>query len=155
MSDIRQAKPSDIEGVERRRHEGYGYIKRAFVGVGQAKRCAVSVYELLPGKSAYPYHYHTLNEEVFYILSGNGVLRTPGGERPVSAGDLLFFPADEGGAHKLTNASATERLLYLDFDTSSPVDVAVYPDSGKIGVWGMNINKVFRAEDQVDYFDGE
>ena len=52
----------------------------------------VSVYEIPPMKAAYPYHFHHNNEETFYIISGEGILRTPNGEREVGAGDLLFFP---------------------------------------------------------------
>ena len=72
-----------------------------------------------------------------------------------TAGDLLFFPADESGAHKLTNDSDTENLVYIDFDAINDLDAAVYPDSGKIGVWGRNINRVYRMDDKVDYDDGE
>lgn len=155
IDNIKQTRVTQIPGDERHRHEGYAYIKRDFVPINGAKQCAVAVYELLPGKSAYPYHYHTMNEEVFYILSGYGTLRTPEGEKPVSAGDIIYFPASQNGAHKLTNTSSAERLVYIDFDTHNPVDVAVYPDSDKIGIWGMNINKVFKAGDSADYFDGE
>ena len=73
----------------------------------------------------------------------------------VSAGDFLFFPADEKGAHKLTNISETEGLIYLDFDTHNDIDVAFYPDSGKIGVWGKNTNQLHKIEDQVEYFKDE
>ena len=70
------------------------------------------------------------------------------------AGELLFFPARPEGAHKLTNTSG-EPLVYLDFDTQNPLDVALYPDSRKIGVWGRNVNQVFQEEDAVDYYAGE
>ena len=62
------------------------------------------------------------------------ILKTPTGDRRVSAGDLLFFPASSEGAHKLTNTSATEKLVYIDFDVIRDLDVAIYPDSDKIGV---------------------
>jgi len=114
----------------------------------------VSLYEIPPGKSAYPYHYHTQNEECFYILSGSGSLRTPEGERPVQAGEFLFFPAGEQGAHKLTNTGDVN-LVYLDYDAEHEIDVAFYPDSGKIGIWGMGINQVYKTEDQVGYYEGE
>ncbi|WMJ86032.1 hypothetical protein [Anaerocolumna sp. MB42-C2] len=71
-------------------------------------------------------------------------MKTPNDERIVSAGDLLYFPAEEKGEHKLTNSSSNETLVYLDFDTCNLVDVAFYPDSGKIGVWGLNINKLYK-----------
>jgi uncharacterized cupin superfamily protein len=95
------------------------------------------------------------NEESFYIISGKGVLKTPLGDRSVSAGDFLFFPANEKGAHKLTNTSKTESLIYLDFDTYHDIDVAFYPDSGKIGVWGKNINQLYKTNDQVEYYKDE
>ena len=115
----------------------------------------VCVYEVPPGKSPYPYHYHLKDEETFYILSGFGLLRTPEGERQVKAGDFLFFPAGPEGAHKLTNISAAEPLVYIDFDVIHDPDVAVYPDSGKIGIWGRDVSSVFFLEDAVDYYAGE
>lgn len=115
----------------------------------------VSIYEIPPMKSAYPYHYHHKNEETFYIISGEGMLKTPQGEKKVSAGELLFFPATSEGAHKLTNTSETEKLIYIDFDVVHDLDVAVYPDSNKIGIWGKGVNKVYTLENDTDYYDGE
>ncbi len=132
----------------------YEYYRRKFVKLGQAKQSVVSVYEIPLGKAAYPYHYHLKNEETFFIVSGRGLLRTPEGEREVAAGDLLFFPAEPGGAHKLTNIGG-EPLIYVDFDTQNDLDAAVYPDSGKIGLWGRGVNQVFMEKDAVDYYKGE
>ena len=66
-----------------------------------------------------------------------------------------FFPANENGAHKLTNTSETERLVYIDFDTSNDLDVALYPDSGKIGIWGKEVNQIYKTDQNVAYFEGE
>lgn len=155
MSQIKQVRIEQLTSKHKCEHECYEYHRRAFLPFGEAKQCAVSIYEIPPLKSAYPYHFHTKNEEVFYILSGSGILKTPEGERTVSAGELLFFPADENGAHKLTNSSETTTLVYIDFDTSNAIDVTVYPDSKKIGVWGMSINQLYRTETAVDYYEGE
>ena len=155
MSKIKQSKIGDIPVSHRSEHEGYEYFRRKFIPFGGAKNSVVSVYEIPPGKSAYPYHFHYKNEETFYILSGEGILRTPNGERKVAAGELLFFPAGETGAHKITNTSETENLVYLDFDVVHDIDVAVYPDSHKIGIWGMGINKIYPQNADVDYYDGE
>ena len=73
----------------------------------------------------------------------------------MGAGELIFFPAGEEGAHKLTNASETENLVYLDFDVTHELDAAVYPDSDKIGIWGMGINQIFPKSADVDYYHGE
>lgn len=155
MDEILKIKIQDIPLKHKNEHDGYEYFKRELVPKGNTQRCAISVYMIPPGKSAYPYHYHTENEEAFYIIKGNGILKTPTGDTEVFAGDFLFFPANEKGAHKLTNTSETDTLEYLDFDTHSEIDVAFYPDSGKVGIWGKNINKLFKISQQVEYYDGE
>lgn len=155
MSGIKHSKIEALPLSHKCGHEGYEYFRRKFIPFGGAKNTLVSVYEIPPGKAAYPYHYHHKNEETFYILSGEGVLRTPEGERKVSAGELLFFPTGPEGAHKITNASETEMLIYIDFDVVHDIDVAVYPDSEKIGVWGMGINKLYPESADVDYYQGE
>lgn len=147
--------PAEVERKHKCEHGGYEYFKRELVAKGAAAGCAVALYEVPPGKAAYPYHWHMKNEESFYILSGTGLLKTPQGERAVCAGEFLFFPANEAGAHKLTNASKTEMLAYLDFDTQHDLEVSFYPDSGKIGVWGEGIAQLYQTEDQVEYYRGE
>ena len=155
MSEIKHESIGNIPKSHKNEHEGYEYYRRKFVPFGVAKNALVSVYEIPPKKVAYPYHYHHNNEETFYIISGEGILRTPNGERKVSAGDLLFFPTGAEGAHKLTNSSETENLVYIDFDVVHDVDITIYPDSEKIGVWGMGINKLYPQASEVDYYDGE
>ncbi|MCL2010753.1 MAG: cupin domain-containing protein [Synergistaceae bacterium] len=155
MQEIIHTNIKDVPAEHKSPHEGYEYSFRPLVPYGLAEQCKVYLYEIPPGKSAYPYHYHTKNEEVFYIISGKGLLKTPAGEKEVSSGDLLFFPANENGAHKLTNTSETETLVYLDFDTDNKIDVALYPDSGKIAIWGKNLAQVYKTSQQANYYDGE
>ena len=155
MSQIKHSKVEDIPASHKCEHEGYEYFRRKFVPFGTANHTHVCVYEIPPMKAAYPYHFHYKTEETFYIISGTGTLKTPEGERTVTAGDLLFFPAGEAGAHKLTNVSDTENLVYIDFDATHELDVAVYPDSDKIGIWGMGINQIFPKSADVDYYEGE
>lgn len=153
----KQKHASGDELTEKRKGnaEDYAYLRKDFIPRGYAEHCMVSIYEIPPLKSAYPYHYHLKDEEVFYIISGEGTLKTPNGERPVKSGDFLYFPANPEGAHKLTNISATEKLVYIDFDVIHDLDVTVYPDSNKIGVWGKDVNKVYPFDANVDYYDGE
>ena len=155
MSGIKHMNWKDIPSKQKAEHEEYVYRRRKFLGFGETNNTCVSIYEIPPGKAAYPYHYHHKNEETFFILRGHGLLKTPEGEKTVSAGDLLFFPANCDGAHKLTNLSDTEALVYLDVDVVHGLDVAVYPETGKLGVWGKNINRIWRQQDDVDYYDGE
>ena len=155
MSEIKHCKIEDLAANHKCEHEGYEYFRRKFIPFGGSNNTLVSVYEIPPGKAAYPYHYHHKNEETFYILSGMGILKTPEGEHTIAAGELLFFPAGPEGAHKLTNISETDNLVYIDFDVVHDVDIAVYPDSDKIGVWGMGVNKLYPQDADVDYYDGE
>ena len=155
MSEIKHSKIESIPVSHKCGHDGYEYYRKKFIPFGGAKNSLVSVYEIPPHKSAYPYHFHHNNEETFYILSGEGVLRTPDGERKVSAGEFLFFPTGPAGAHKLTNSSDIENLVYIDFDVVHDVDITIYPDSEKIGVWGMGINQLYPQAEAVDYYDGE
>lgn len=155
MSGMKHANIDELHSKRKAQHEDYVYDKKDFIPRGYADKTMVSVYEIPPLKSAYPYHYHLKNEETFYIISGEGVVRTPEGEKRVSAGDLLFFPANSEGAHKLTNTSSTEKLVYIDFDVIYDMDVTIYPDSGKIGVWGKDVNKLYPLEADVPYYEGE
>ena len=155
MSGFKHQKIGELKAKHKAEHENYEYYRRDFVPFGHAENTLVRIYEIPPFKSAYPYHYHLKNEETFYIISGEGKLKTPDGERNVSAGDLLFFPANAAGAHKLTNTSSSENLVYIDFDVVHDLDAAVYPDSGKMGIWGKDTNRVFPTESAVDYYEGE
>ena len=155
MGSVRHMAIGNLPVKEKKKHPDFQHIRRDFVSRGQAKQTQVSIYEIPPGKSAYPMHYHLQDEETFFVLSGTGILRTPEGEREVKAGELIFFPAGPEGAHRLINASESEKLVYIDFDVIHDLDVAVYPDSGKIGVWGMGVNQLWRNGDSVAYYDGE
>jgi uncharacterized cupin superfamily protein len=116
----------------------------------------VAFYTLPPGKSSYPFHYHVNNEEVFYIISGQGVLDTPNGTRGVAAGDVIICPAGAEGAHRLTNASDTEHFVYLDVDTNRTPDVVYYPRSSKVGIRAAGgIRDNYHLDSAVAYYQGE
>lgn len=155
MNEMIHIKAAGEPNSHKNEHEGYEYYKRDLVPVGYARQCMAALYEIPAGKAACPYHYHVKNEECFYILSGTGLLKTPTGERNVTAGDFLFFPANENGAHKLTNDSADTPLVYIDFDTDNDLEVSFYPDSGKVGIFGDGLRQLYKTGDQVEYYEGE
>lgn len=138
--------------------------ERAHVGsrIG-AKKLGYAVVNLAPGKRAWPYHSHQVAEEMFYVISGNGVLRHADEEYPIRAGDFICSPADPQQPHQIINTSDA-LLSYLALGTEEPADVFHYPDSGKYGVWSGNRDDfsdpnnflVFARKDTaVDYWDGE
>ena len=134
---------------------GFGYAKRVVVPKA-GNPTQVAVMEIPPGRSAYPYHWHEVATEVYVVLSGRGVLRTPEGEREIVAGQVVVMPAGPAGAHRLHNPSATEPLRYVDIDTVARIDVVHYPDSGKTATSRDDGEFVgFRDGDAVSYYEGE
>lgn len=117
-------------------------------------KLSVSFYTLQPGKANYPYHYHTGNEEIFYIISGQGTLKASEGDNLVSEGDVIVMPANENGAHMLINTSNAP-LVYLDIHTVSSPEVVVYPESEKVMIMAGEFKKSFKLGHAVNYLDGE
>jgi uncharacterized cupin superfamily protein len=58
---------------------------------------------LPPGRSGCPFHTHQREDEVFYVLSGRGVLRYGETIDDIGAGDCIACPAGTGIAHQLAN----------------------------------------------------
>lgn len=137
-------------------HEPYEYYKYEVTSRSKERRCYVALYEIPPQRANYPYHYHLNSEEVFYIISGNGILETPNGNKAISAGDIILCPPSEKGAHRIINTSQTEMLVYLDVDTVNYPDVAYYPRSGKVGIiLHGEANEFYKRDEQADYYEGE
>lgn len=137
-------------------HEPYEYYKSEVSKPGKDNMCNVSVYRIPPHKANYPYHYHLKSEEVFYIISGSGILETPDGNKPISAGDIIICPPNENGAHRIVNSSDNEMLIYLDCDTVSIPDIAYYPSSNKVGIILNNgPSEFFERKKSADYYEGE
>lgn len=97
-------------------------------------KCSANFVEAEPGKYAYGYHYHEENEEVFYIISGEALVKTENGDIFLKAGDVICFPANISGSHVISNPSKTEKLVYLDFGTANRPDVVHFTgtDTGMV-----------------------
>jgi len=128
-------------------------------------KMVASYYEISPGKVNWPFHYHLANDECFFILEGEGELRTIDGKEKVKAGDFIYFPAGENGLHQLRNISESKVLRYIDIGTTRQPDVVVMPDSNKLGVFGgsapgQNLEKrtmrsYFKLDQQTEYLKDE
>ena len=104
--------------------------------------------EVVPGKLSSPQHCHSLEEEIFVMLEGDGTLLLGEEEIPVRAGHVVSRPPGTGVAHTFRGGDGG--LTYLAYGTREPGDLCFYPRSRKIAVAGA----VFRVE-PLDYWDGE
>ncbi len=118
-----------------------------------------------PGKSAWPFHAHVVNEEMIIVIEGEGILRLADGEQRLRAGDVVALPP--GGmeaAHEIINRS-TQPLKYWCVSTMEQPDIGLYPDSGKFFVMAgaapggdktlRTFSHIGRCADAVDYWEGE
>jgi uncharacterized cupin superfamily protein len=120
-----------------------------------ASQMGASLYELPAGQSICPYHYEYPEEEWLVVLSGRVVVRHPGGEEELGAGDVVCFPPGPDGAHKVTCAGGeTARVLMTS--TKQTPGIAIYPDSNKVGVFPADDrDRLMMRRDTLDYWDGE
>lgn len=105
--------------------------KRALGDALGLKTIGINQTILPPGKESSMRHWHTHEEEFVYVLAGEVVLRTDGGEQVLSAGMCAGFPASldgkTGDAHQLVNRGLVP-AVYLEVSNRAPRDGAFYPD---------------------------
>jgi uncharacterized cupin superfamily protein len=146
--------------VEERRYEHPGGRfeagHRAISRVLGSKALGFGIVSLDPGKATCPFHFHHLEEEMFYVLAGKGILRQgdeDGEERiELGRGDFVSFPAGTGISHQFINES-DEPFVYLALSNIVEGDVCEYPDSDK--VLFRKTRLVVKRTPKLDYFDGE
>ncbi len=138
-----------------------GFISRPL----GAKKLGYNLTVLASGKSAFPFHCHSVNEEVFFIIEGAGEIRIADVRHAIRAGDVIACPP--GGpetAHQIVNTSQAD-LKFLAISTRLSPEVVEYPDTGKFGLLAelapdvdgkpRELRFVGRAEETLDYWLGE
>lgn len=135
MKELLVKNYNSIEG-QKLGEGGNEFTVKPVVPRADAGKCSVNFVEVEPGNYAFGYHYHEMNEEVFYIISGTGIVRTAKGEITVKAGDAITFPVGPDGAHVIRNGSDTEKLVYIDFDAVNIPEIVHLPDANKVMVTG-------------------
>jgi uncharacterized cupin superfamily protein len=133
----------------------FGFRRKRLGAAAGGKGIGVSWFEIQPGKKAFPHHFHLANEEAVFVLEGEGALRLGDEEHRIRAGDYIAFPPGPPG-HQIVNRGAVP-LRYLALSTMREPEVAVYPDSKKIGVLARThgISSVHKQDAAVDYYEDE
>lgn len=164
----RHAQVVNVNEVEGRTTEvgaRFGYTWRGLGAAVATQQIGCSHFEQPPGKTAFPRHWHSANEEALYILEGEGTVHIGDARVTVRAGDFVSFPVGPAHAHLIVN-TGTATLKYLALSTLKTPEVVGYPDSKKVGASAAPsieaaragqpwLRKLFREGDAVDYFVGE
>lgn len=141
--------------------------KMGFIGpqIG-AKLLGYNITELPPGKRAFPFHNHRVNEEMFFVLEGQGDIRIGKEIFEIQKGDFVACPpGGEETAHQIINSSEGV-LKFLAVSTKMSPEIAEYPDSGKFGILAefkpdrqedrpKRYRFVSRETESLDYWEGE
>ncbi len=144
--------------------ERYAYEMAEVGQVLGSQKLGFNVTVIPPGKCAFPYHAHRVNEELFVVLEGRGSVRINGELHPIRTGDCICLPPGPESAHQFVNDSSLP-LRYLAVSTMELPEIVEFPDSGKISVTAGtfpgaptspdSIRKIFRVADAVDYWRDE
>lgn len=142
---------SDVPRTQWSAGKKFGGTYRQLGKFGRSERFGVNLEEIPPGKWNSTFHWHSHEEEHFYIIEGEALFRIGRNRVKVRAGDYVVFPPNGRAAHALQNTG--KRILkYVVIGTRENGDVCVYPDSGKIAVGPLKKVGRFKA---TDYWDGE
>lgn len=158
MKPIMNLDEVEFDDVE---ENGYYTSSRAlFSGRIGAKKLGYNLTVLPPGKVQCPFHNHHGEEEMFFIIEGEGELRLGDKRYPIRKHDVIACPT--GGpevAHQIINTGTTT-MRYLALSNLVEIETCEYPDSQKVMVVAgkrgeRSLRKMFRAEGTVDYYDRE
>jgi uncharacterized cupin superfamily protein len=129
-----------------------------------AVKLGYSLYRIAPGGRPWPFHFHHVNEEFFYVRRGYGQLRDREGTRDLQPGDAFACPPGPDGAHGFLNTGDGPLEIFA-LSTMEEPEVTEYPDSDKLNVLvgsppggdpgARSVSAVFRRVDAVAYEEGE
>ncbi|MFO0679427.1 MAG: cupin domain-containing protein [Polyangiaceae bacterium] len=101
--------------------------KRALGDALGLTKVGINLTTLPPGKESSMRHHHTHEDEFVFVLEGEVVLVTDGGEQTLRAGTCAGFPAGSKDGHQLVNRSSAP-VRYLEVSNRAATDDVVYPD---------------------------
>lgn len=97
-------------------------------------RIGINLTTLAPGRESSMRHWHSEEDEFVYVLEGEVVLRSEGGEQPLRAGMCAGFPAGAADGHQLINRSSRP-AVYLEVSNRAESDTCYYTDPDVDLMW--------------------
>ena len=111
--------------------------ERRFLRLGEAAgltKIGVNLVTMPPGTWSSQRHWHALEDEFLYVVSGELVLITDAGETIMQEGDCAGFPAGVEDGHHLQNRSQTDASFIVvsnrdnaDHGEYSDIDMQFHP----------------------------
>lgn len=89
------------------------------------------VQTLQPGSRSSNRHWHELEDELLYVLSGEATVVEDDGPHALLPGDAACWPAGAANGHQVVNRSE-EPCTYLIFGSGAVPDAIHYPDRGEV-----------------------
>lgn len=105
-------------------------------------RFGVNLVTLGPGGQSALRHWHTLEDEFVYVLTGEVVLVTNDGEQTLRPGMCAGYPGGKKDGHHFLNRSSVP-ATYLEIGDRTEGDNAFYPDDDLM--WVEDENGSFAA----------
>ncbi len=124
--------------------------KRALGDALGLTKIGVNLTTLPPGKESSMRHYHTLEDEMIFVVEGSVVLVTDEGEQVLGAGMCAGFAAGSRNAHQLVNRS-DKPVRYLEISNRDREDLAEYPDVDLGFIRGADGRFIFTHKDGTPY----
>jgi uncharacterized cupin superfamily protein len=97
-------------------------------------RLGMSRIDVLPGAQSTPAHEHTAEEELFYVVRGDGLWWQDGRTTAIGEGDLMFA-RPRGGAHTIIGGG--DGIDVLAFGPRHDIEVTHLPRPGVVRVGGV------------------
>jgi uncharacterized cupin superfamily protein len=105
-----------------------GRAWQAVAAAGGITQFGANLVELQPGGWSSQRHWHSHEDEMVVMLSGEAILVENDGETQMRAGDIACFPAGIANGHHFRNRSALPcRFLAIGTDREA-IDHCHYPD---------------------------
>jgi len=133
-------RPANVVSIEEA-PAAFGGRMHALARAAGARATGLNHVKLAAGESGAPAHCHSLEEEAFVVLGGDGVIelweRGEREEHSLAEGDVIACPAGSGVAHAFR--AGQSGLIYLAYGTREPGDMCFYPERGRVSLRGLGI----------------
>lgn len=126
----------DLQTAPKRRGSGYpppfnapcmDRVRTQLGDAGGLTQFGVNLLELAPGTWSSQRHWHSDEDELVFVVSGEVTLITDAGEQVLRPGDCATFAKGIADGHHLINKSSQVAVV-LEVGGRSEVDVCEYPD---------------------------